>query len=56
MAQVPIEFSSYGLGSAKAQALQDEVDMMLQKNTLELIHELGPGLLQSSVFWGAEGN
>ena len=39
----PIEFPSYGSGSAKAQGLQDEVDKMLKKCALELIPQPGLG-------------
>ena len=37
MVQKPIEFPSYGSGSEKAQALQDEVDKILVKDALELV-------------------
>ena len=33
VSQEPVELPSYGLGSAKTQALQAEVDKMLGKNT-----------------------
>ena len=37
VSQEPVEFPSYGLGSAKAQALQAEVDGMLGKEALEVV-------------------
>ena len=42
VSQEPLEFSSYALGSARAQALQGEVDKMPEKGALELIDYLGP--------------
>ena len=43
VAREPIEFPFYISGSAKAQALQDEVDKMLQKGALEFVYQPGPG-------------
>ena len=42
--QEPIKFPSCTLGSAKAQAVQEEVDKMLQK-----VGPFGSGLLQPAV-------
>ena len=39
----PPEFPSYTLGSAKGQALQKEVNRMLQKSTVEPVDHLGLG-------------
>ena len=39
----PVEFPSCSSGSAKAQALWEEVNKMLQKGALELSHQPGPG-------------
>ena len=36
VSQEPVEFPSYGLGSAKAQALQAEVDKTLKKTAVEV--------------------
>ena len=43
MLRESLGFASCGSGSVKAQALQGEVDKMLQKGTLELVDHLGPG-------------
>ena len=40
--QEPLKFPSCALGSAKADAIQEEVDRMLQKGILELVDH--PGL------------
>ena len=39
----PLEFPSYTSGPAKAQALKEEVDKMLQKGTIELVDHPGLG-------------
>ena len=39
----PVKFPSYDLGSAKAQALEGEVDKMLQDGAVERVHQPGQG-------------
>ena len=39
----PINFPSYSLRTVTAQALQEKVDMILEKRALELVMNPGPG-------------